>query len=132
MACCSARRTTGRANEGTGPGRPFLLELVLLVLGVVLGTLGIMTVVALCPVSAWARRQRARFIAAVKDSWRAAGNRLLDTPFLVGPSGRCRVSSVLYRWSKPTAGFVFRYFNVLLLSGLAVLGSAVGVFLSDL
>lgn len=123
MACCSARRTTGLAN-GTGPSRPFLLDLLLLVLGVCAGAIGIVLVVFLCPISPWARRQRVRFITAVTDTWKASGNRLLDTPFLVGPAGRCRVSSALYGLSKPTAGFVFRYFNVLLVTALSAAAAA--------
>lgn len=135
MACCSARRVTGRAWEGNGPGRPFLVELLLLVVGLVLGSVGIALVFLLLPFTAWARRQRVRFVAAVTDSWKASVNRLLDTPFLVDPTRRCRVSSSLYGWSKPAAGFVFRYFNVLLLwalAGIAALGGAAGVFLFDL
>jgi hypothetical protein len=134
MACCSARRTTGLAN-GTGPSRPFLVDLLLLVLGVGAGAMGIAVVYALCPISPWARRQRVRFVAAVTDTWKASGNRLLDQPFLVGPAGRCRVSSALYGWSKPAAGFVFRYFNVLLLTALSMIvaaGGAIWTVLGDL
>jgi len=134
MACCSARRTTGLAN-GTGPRRPFPVDLLMLVAGVAAGAIGIAVVYALCPVSPWARRQRMRFVTAVTDTWKASGNRLLDQPFLVGPAGRCRVASALYGWSKPAAGFVFRYFNVLLLTALSavvVAGGAIWTLLVDL
>lgn len=128
MACCTARRVSGRAWDGDVKPAGFLRELVLLAGGTLLGALGIAMILLLWPFSIRARRQRRRFVAAVTDSLERRAGRVLDAPFLVGPSGRCRASSSLYPVSRRLSGVVFRYFNLLLFAGilasLAALGAA--------
>lgn len=127
MACCSARRVSGRAWDGDSEPRFLLLELGILAAWVVLGGLGIVLITALAAVSPWARRQRGRFSVTVRDSLKRSGERVLDAPFLVGPAARCRVSSHLYRVHAPLAGFVFRWFNLLVLAGSVAAIAGLGV-----
>jgi hypothetical protein len=127
MACCSARRVSGRAWDGDVVPRAFLIEAAILVASAILGGLGILLVLALTPVSSWARRQRRRFTAAVTDAVSRSASRVLAAPFLVTAASRCRLSARVYRVSRPIAGFTFRYFNLILFAGLIGVGAVAGV-----
>jgi len=128
MACCSARRVAGRAWEGEVPPRSFPVQLLVVVGGAVAGGLGALLILALAPVSAWARRQRKRFLAAVSTSVKSSAGRLLDSPFLVPVTARCEVATRLSGRSMALGGFVFRYFWVLVFSAfVSALGAVAAV-----
>jgi|GEM_PF-1548213 len=123
MACCGMKREKGR---------PFLAQVLFLGAAALAFALAVVVVHVLAPFLRSARDGRVPLARAGWSFLGRTGARALDTPFLVDPLLRCRVSGRAYPLSATLAGLCYRYFNVLLLAalcatvyGLVVLGQGV-------
>jgi hypothetical protein len=129
MACCSAKRVSGPAWDGLSTSHTFLFEVGAWFAVLLGGGLLVLLTALAASFSAAARARLRPVVRTVGQSLRHRVERVLDTPFLLGASARCRLSGRLYPVSGRLAGAVFRYFNVFV---LVVAGVVLGGFVRAL
>jgi len=127
MACC------GQGETGKGKRLPFPLALLAVVVLSGLSALLLAIVALVTPFSREARTQFAPLARGCRDFLAGSYGRSLDQPFLVDGTVRCRLSGRLYPASGVLAGWLYRYFNFVVLglvtgmvAGLALVAQAVG------
>jgi len=100
--------------------RSFPAGLLLLLAGTLFSVVAVAGVYLVSLLVREAREQRRPFVSALWQRLRDSAAGLLDARFLVDREVRCRLSGRIYPYSSVLAGFVFRYFNLLLMACLMV------------
>lgn len=114
MACCGAAER---------PSHSFLWLLVLLLGTGAVGAAACLVALVEDALFAFRRGNLGRTRAFFSRALGNIARRMLEEPFLLPSTARCRVSGRLYRTSPRLAGNVFKYFNAILFLGMGLLAA---------